>query len=126
MLSLRNMTVLLVMALLSSSVLTACETNTPTSHLLSPGEIARQVSTHYSEAHAQITKVTSTLTDSPPHDPMYLMTLTGHFHKGALEAYTLSFSALANKMYVWAILAYDQAGMQIWLDHELAPALPSS
>jgi hypothetical protein len=112
------MTILLVMVLLSISILTACETNTP--QLLRPEEIAMQVGDTYGEPHAQVAKVMSTVADAPPHDPMYLMTLTGRFHKGALEAQTLSFSALANKMYIWDIHAYDQAGMEVWFDRELA------
>lgn len=121
---LRRVTLLLEMVLLTSSILTACGTSP--AHLLSPDEIARQVSTHYGEAHARITKVMSTVADPPPHDRMYLMTLTGHFRKGTLEAYTLSFSALASRMYVWAISAYDQAGNEVWFDRELGPASPSS
>jgi hypothetical protein len=122
---LHKMTVCLVMAmvLLISSILTACGTST--AHLLSSDEIAQQVGTHYSETHPKITKVVSTVADPPPHDPMYLMTLTGHFQKGALEAETLSFSALANRMYVWNISAYDQAGNEVWFDRELGPAAPS-
>ena len=131
MLSLRNMTVLLMLALLSSSVLTACgtniptsETSTPTPRLLSPEEIASYVGTAYGDPQAQITKVMSTVTDPAPGEPMYGMTLSGHFHKGALEASTLGFSALAKRMYVWSIYAYDQAGAEIWFDKELAPASP--
>ena len=119
------MTVRLAMVgvLLISSVLTACGTSTH--HLLSSDEIAKQVGTHYGEAHPQITGVKSTVADPPPHDPMYLMTISGHFMKGALEADTLSFSALASRMYVWAISAYDQAGNEVWIDRELGSAAPS-
>ena len=121
------------MVLLSSSVLTACGTTTPTAetsiptpHLLSPGEIASYVGTAYGDPQAQIAGVKSDVTDPPPHDPMYHMTLTGHFHKGALQAEKLGFSALADRMYVWAIWAYNQADAQVWFDQELAPATPSS
>ena len=129
---LRNMVVLLVMIVLSSSALAACETSNPTSvtstptmHLLSPEEIASYVGTAYGDSQAEVAGVKSDVTDNPPHDPMYHMTLTGHFHKGALEASTLGFSALADRMYVWVIYAYDQAGTEVWFDHELAPASPS-
>lgn len=125
-LPLRRMTVRLVLAvvLLTSSILTACGTSA--AHLLSSDEIARLVSTHYGEAHPQITGVKSTVADPPPHDPMYLMTITGHFKKGALEADRLSFSALASRMYVWNIYAFDQAGNEVWIDRELGSATPSS
>jgi hypothetical protein len=121
----RNMTVRLVMVivLLISSILTACGTST--SHLLSSDEIARLVGAHYGEAHPQITGVKSTEADPPPHDPMYLMTISGHFKKGALEADTLSFSALASRMYVWNITAHDQAGNEVWIDRELGSAAPA-
>jgi hypothetical protein len=56
---------------------------------------------------------------------MYLMTITGHFKKGALEADTLYFSALASRMYVWNIYADDQAGNEVWVDRELGSATPS-
>jgi hypothetical protein len=113
----------MVMILLTSSILTACGTST--AHLLSSDEIAKLVSTHYGEAHPQITWVKSTVADPPPHDPMYLMTISGHFKKGALEADTLDFSALATRMYVWNIYAYDQAGNEVWIDRELGPVAPS-
>jgi hypothetical protein len=129
---LRNRTALLVLALLSITALTACETNiptsetgTPTPRLLSPEAIASYVGAAYSDPQAQIAGVKSDVTDPAPGEPMYHMTLTGHFHKGALEAETLGFSALADRMYVWAIWAYDQAGAEVWFDHELAPASPS-
>jgi hypothetical protein len=113
----------MVMILLISSILAACGTST--SHLLSPDEIAKQVGAHYGEAHPQITAVMSTEADPPPHDPMYLMTITGHFKKGALEADSLGFSALASRMYVWNIYAYNQAGNEVWIDRELGPVAPS-
>lgn len=117
----------MVMILLISSILAACGTSA--AHLLSPDEIAKQVGVHYGEAHPQITGVKSTVADPPPHDPMYLMTISGHFKKGALEADTLSFSALASRMYVWNISAYDhaydQAGNEVWIDRELGPVAPS-
>ncbi len=132
MLSLRHMTALLVLALLSGSVLIACETNMPTSEtgaptprLLSPQAIASYVGTAYGDSQAAIAGVKSDVTDPAPGEPMYHMTLTGHFHKGALAAETLGFSALADRMYVWAIWAYDQTGTEVWFDHELAPASPS-
>jgi hypothetical protein len=128
---LRRVMVLLALVLLNGTVLAACEpasptsvASTPTVRLLSPEEIARQVGAAYGEPHAQIAKVMSDVTVNPPYDPLYAMTLTGHFHKGALEAQKLGFSALATRMYVWNIHAYDQAGKEVWFDHELAPASP--
>lgn len=127
MLQIRKTVVLVGMTLLIISILAGCgvSAGTSTGHLLSPDDIARQVGTHYGEAHAQITNVMSTSEDPPPHDPMYIMTLTGRFQKGALEAHTLSFSALASRMYVWGITARDQAGNKVWFDQELGSTSPS-
>jgi hypothetical protein len=122
-LRLRKMTALLVMALLASGVLSACGTST--AHLLSPDEIARQVGIYYGDAHAQIAGVMATEQDPPPHDPMYIIALTGHFQKGRLEASTLNFSALRTRMYVWGITARDQAGNEIWFDRELVSSSPA-
>ena len=87
--------------------------------LLSAGDIARQVAAHYGDSHPQDIQVQSTQTDNPPHDPMYLITITGNFHKGTLKAHSLSFSALATKMYAWNIYAFDQSGKQQWMDNDL-------
>jgi hypothetical protein len=122
----RKTAVLVGMTLLICSILTGCgaSAGTSTGHLLSPDDIARQVGTYYGEAHAHITNVMTTQEDPPPHDPMYIMSLTGHFHKGALVAHTLSFSALASRMYVWGITARDQAGNEVWFDRELGSTSP--
>lgn len=117
------MSMLLVFVVLTFSSLTACGAST--ARHLSPNEIAKQVGTQYGDPQAQVAKVTSMVTDNPPHDPMYLMSLTGHFHKGAVEAVRLSFSALADRMYVWGITARDQAGNEVWFDRELGPTSPS-
>ncbi len=113
---------LVLLVLLISSVLTACGTSAAPH--LSPDEIARQVGAHYSEAHPQIADVVSTVDDPPPHEPIYIMKLTGSFQKGALKADTLTFSALATRMYVWNIYAYDRAGNEVWHDRELGSATP--
>jgi hypothetical protein len=127
----RHFLLLLALALLGSSVLAACETgpfasvtSTPTRTLLSPDVIALQVGNAYGEPHPQILQVKSDVSEAPPHEPMYLMSISGHFHKGTLEAVTLGFSATATRMYVWAIRGLDQAGNEVWLDDELAPATP--
>ncbi len=66
MLLLRKMPALLALAVLSSSVLTACGTTTPTSvtgtptpRLLSPEEIASYVDAAYGDPQAQIAGVKS-------------------------------------------------------------------
>ena len=87
--------------------------------LLSADDIARQVAAHYGDSHPQDIQVQSTQTDNPPHDPMYLITITGNFHKGTLKAHSLSFSALATKLYAWNIYAFDQLGQQQWQDDDL-------
>src|SRR5262245_12086659 len=84
---LRKMRVLLVMILLTGSVVTACGTSS--AHSLSPDEIAKQVGIHYGDSQARVASAKSDVADPPPHEPIYLMSITGHFHKGALTALTL-------------------------------------
>jgi hypothetical protein len=120
MLLLRKISALLVMALLISSSVTACGTSA--AHLLSPDKIAKQVGMHYGDPQAQVAGVKDTIADGPGQHPMYLMSVTGHFHKGALVAVRLGFSATADRMYVWSIYAYDQAGKEVWFDRDLGSA----
>ena len=120
MIYLRNLTPLFITLLVSLCTLTACGPSTPQQHLLSPTDIARQVGAYYGDPHAQINgEVKSTETDNPPHDPMYIMGLVGNFHKGTLQAHSLGFSALATRMYIWSIYAYNGTGHQIWHELEL-------
>jgi hypothetical protein len=114
------MSALLVMALLISGSVTACGTSM--AHRLSPDEIARQVGNHYGDPQAQLAGVKDDVADPPPHEPMYHIGLTGYFHKGALVAVRLYFSATAERMYVWNVLAVDQAGKQVWYDQDLDSA----
>lgn len=111
----RTLIALLAMALLISVCVAACGTSAASS--VSPNQIAKQVGAHYGDAQAQVAGVRST--ESDQQDPMYLMTLTGRFHKGSLVAVRLGFSALADRMYVWHISAFDQAGNLMWFDRDL-------
>jgi hypothetical protein len=107
---------------LAGIALASCITDTPKqggSFLLSPNDIAKQVGSYYGDSHPQVRYVISDHADPPPHDPMYSITLVGHFQKNAMAAQTLYFSALANKMYVWDIYAYNQQGQEVWMDKEL-------
>ena len=114
--SLRTITSCLIIVLVSASALTACGDG---SHTLSTDDIAKQVANHYGEPHPKVLQVKSTETDNPPHDSMYLITLSGHFHKGTIKAQYLSFSALADKMYVWNIFGYNQSDQSLWQDMQL-------
>lgn len=119
----RKILLLFVLLLVSACMISACAANSsdqpdPT-NLLTPDSIAKQVAAHYGESHVQIVSAKSDKSDSPPHEPIYLMAITGHFIKGSLVASTLDFSALADKMYVWNIYAYDENHQEIWHDQEL-------
>jgi hypothetical protein len=92
---------------------------TPRLHVKTAEDIARQVGRHYGDMHPRIVYVESTQTDPPPHDPMYIMTLAGHFHEGRRVARYVSFSALADKTYVWGVMGYNQPGSTLWSDDEL-------
>ena len=124
MIFLRNRFIFLVCLCISIGLLTAC--GTPSPSLLSANTIAQQVGTHYQDAHPHISEIKSTQAEGPSHDPMYVMLITGHFQKGQLVATSISFSALANRMYIWFIYAYDKWGREVWFDHELAPTSPQS
>jgi len=113
------MSLLLIMVLLISSGVTACGTSAAPH--LRPDEIAKQVGAHYGDPQAQVVEVRSELTDGT-QEPMYLMSVTGRFHKRTLAAVTLGFSAMADRMYVWHILAFDQAGNEVWFDRDMGSA----
>jgi hypothetical protein len=114
---LRKMSALVVLILFISTMVTACGAST--AYRLSPDEIAKQVGIHYGDPQAHVAGVKTTVADPPPHEPMYLMSVTGSFHKGALVAVKLGFSATADRMYVWSIYAFDQAGNEVWFDRDL-------
>jgi hypothetical protein len=84
-------------------------------------DIARQVGRHYGDTHPRIVYVESTQTDNPPHDPMYIMALAGHFHERRRVAHYVRFSALADKAYVWGVMGYNHPGATLWSDDELEP-----
>ena len=87
------------------------------SDTIRPDTIAQQVGAHYGDPHAKVSgDVRNDVTDNPPHDPMYIMTIVGNFHKNGKIAHSISFSARADKMYVWNIHAYDQQGKEVWWD----------
>jgi hypothetical protein len=79
-------------------------------------QIALRVGAAYGERYPRVVTATSSTTDNPPHDPMYLMKIAGRFHKGHLSARYLEFSALADRMYVWGIQAYNTLGKNLWFD----------
>jgi hypothetical protein len=96
----------------------------PRLHVKTADDIARQVGRHYGDTHPRIVYVESTQTDPPPHDPMYIMTLAGHFHEGRRVARYVRFSALADKAYLWGVVGYNHSGSTLWSDDELALLLP--
>src|SRR5213595_3623155 len=70
---------LVAVMLIGATVLTQ---GPPRLHVKTAEDIARHVGRHYGDTHPRIVHVESTQTDNPPHDPMYIMTLAGHFHEG--------------------------------------------
>jgi len=94
---------------------------TPRLYVKTAEDIARQVGRHYGDTHPRIVHVECTQTDPPPHDPMYYMTLAGHFHEGRRVAHYVRFSALADKAYVWGVIGYNRSGSTLWVDDELEP-----
>src|SRR5450631_383197 len=104
---------------LGSTFVSACTTGQSSQPLLSADAIARHVAKHYGEASPVIVSITNTEGDPPPHDPMYLIALKGHFKKGSIVASSLGFTALANRMYVWDIRGYNAYNQDVWMDKEL-------
>jgi hypothetical protein len=86
-------------------------------HLLSPQTIAKQVGMHYGDPQAVIVRALSDQTEGDGA-PMYLMTVAGQLRKDGLQAHTVTFSALATRLYVWDIRAFDRAGQQVWREPE--------
>lgn len=114
------MTVAALVAVMLTAVIVVTH-GTPRLHLKTADDIARQVGKHYGDTHPRIVSLVPTQTDNPPHDPMYYITLAGHFHEGYRVAHYVSFSALADKAYVWGVMGYNHLGSTLWFDDELAP-----
>src|SRR5947209_8733661 len=73
------------------------------SPLMSAQTVADRVGAVYGDAHPRIVRVISDVTDGPTNEPMFLLTIRGHFHKGGRTARYLAFSALANRPYAWGL-----------------------
>jgi len=86
-------------------------------HLLSPQAIATQVGAHYGDPHAVVVTARPDWTEADS-TPMYLMTVAGALRKDGVEAATVTFSALATRLYAWDIRAFDRAGQQVWSEEE--------
>lgn len=122
MLSRRILIKRLAVLFFGSTFISACTTEQSG---LDPKTIAQKVAKHYGESSPKIVSSEETETVNPPHDPMCIMGIEGHFHKGSLVATSLYFSALTNKMYVWNIRAYNASKQEVWVDpdftHDLFP-----
>ncbi len=92
---------------------------TVTTSTMSPSAIAQQVGAVYGDANPHIDSVHADQTDNPPHQPMYLITLHGTFHKGEVSAEELDFSTTADGHDTWAIRGLTSTGTVAWLDNTL-------
>lgn len=104
-------------------VVAVTSTQTAAAHSRWPAAViavTRDVAHVYRATHVRIAHVQTTRTDSTPTKPMYFITLSGTFHKGKHVARILDFSALANRSYIWGIVAFDAHNHIIWTD----PTLP--
>jgi chromosomal replication initiation ATPase DnaA len=82
----------IITILIISNILSACTTSASGSNLISANTIAQQVGAHYGDSHAKISgTVRNNVTDNPPHDPMYLMTIVRKFHENGKTAHLLVF-----------------------------------
>jgi len=89
----------------------------PTRQFLSQQQIAGQVGAHYGDPNAVVVRSRSDWTEAD-RTPMYLMTIAGHLRLNGVPAATIAFSALATRLYVWDIRAFDGAGQQVWSEGE--------
>jgi len=89
-------------------------------HLLTPQAIAAQVGARYGDPHAVVVSARPDETEASA-TPMYLMTISGQLRKDGVAASRVSFSALATRLYVWDVRAFDQAGQQVWSESEWGP-----
>lgn len=78
--------------------------------------VIHRVAAVYGEKQPHVVRLQRTRTDSSPSEPMYFIALSGHFHKGKKKAVYLSFSALADRSYVWGVLGQDSHHHEVWLD----------
>jgi len=90
---------------------------------LSPRSIAAEVGAHYGDPHAAVVVARPDQTEADD-EPMYLMTISGHMRKDGVLASRLTFSALANRFYVWDICAFDSLGRQVWSEPDWGRAPP--
>jgi len=85
--------------------------------LLSPQTIATQVGTHYGDPNAAVVTARSDVTEVDSR-PMYLMRVRGRLQKNGVEAATITFSALATRLYIWDVSGFDRSGQPVWSDPE--------
>lgn len=111
-----------LLVLLCVGALCACGSDAQ--HLLSPRTIAERVGTHYGDPRAAVVSARSDTTEAE-HEPMYAMTVSGDLSKDGVRASRISFSALATRLYVWDVRAFDGAGRLVWTEPDWAHASPA-
>ena len=62
-----------------------------------------RVAKSYGDDHAKVAEILKAGTDSTPHQLMYVVDLSGHFHHGRVRSRYLEFSILGNGRKAWAI-----------------------
>ncbi len=111
---------LLVSALVLLAACGNAATAQPYTNMHTITAISAKVGAYYLETSPTIATVQALLSDGPTAEPMNIVALDGHFHKGTLMATHLSFSMLADGSKVWAILAtddqYSSTHTPVWLD----------
>ncbi|GAC1464521.1 MAG: hypothetical protein PVSMB7_07690 [Chloroflexota bacterium] len=105
-----------VTPLVAFLALLKAQAHVPGAHI-TPGSIARSIAAAYGEKHPDVVSVNATTTDSTPHERMYVIELAGRFrHRGKPMARFLTFSALADRNYIWGITARDRLHHLVWID----------
>jgi hypothetical protein len=73
---------------------------------VSARSLIREVATAYGDTRPQVLGIERTYTDDRPHEPVYFVHLGGTFRRGHATADELYFSALADRQFLWAVMAY--------------------
>src|SRR5689334_1762317 len=87
------------------------------SPLLSPQTVADTVGSVYDDPHPHIVRVVSTESDGAVHEPIYILTVRGHFRYRSRTAHYLIFTASAGRWYagsLWAGNSLNQHVHRSW------------
>jgi hypothetical protein len=110
---------LLILAVGITAVLYVHAQSVSPGYSIAATTIVRQVAAVYGEQHPRVLHEEKTFSDPAPGEPMYLIHLSGRFHRGRARSDELYFSALADRHFIWGIQGYQGKGTRrhsTWTD----------